>query len=181
MTSSTSTEGSLAKKVFSLAIAAYAATWAGAFVFAFRVFGMGAAMLLSWMLVLPFLIAVRMRRRWTAVRRREIVRLLVLLVLVSGGGSAFVIWHCYDLGMHNTYRAEVKFGELVRIVGEDPAFRNIELKRIPFKSFHPISQIQGTVASQADLERIRLLCDQYGFPLRPSDVSVIGHKETTNE
>jgi len=170
-------ERSAARRAFSLAIAAYVVVWAGVCVFASREFGVRMTITLSWFLVLPFLVAVRMRRQWDTVRRRDFALLFVLLVVVSGGGSAFAIWRCYDLGVHDAHVRDAKFAELTRAVGKDPAFCSVKLKSIPFKALSPIYQIQGTVASKSDLDRLESLCQQHGFSFHAKDVSVAGVSE----
>jgi hypothetical protein len=86
---------STAKKAFALGIAAYVVAWVGVFVFMFRVFGMGGAIVLSLVLAYPLFVAVRMHLRWPTVRGREFAFLLLLLAIVIGG-SGGVIWRCYD-------------------------------------------------------------------------------------
>src|SRR5688572_6622604 len=55
-------------RLFTLVILLYLVVWAVGFAFVSRVFGPGGAIALSLILVFPLVVAVRMGRRWTAVR-----------------------------------------------------------------------------------------------------------------
>ena len=157
----------MARRAFSLGIAAYAVAWIGALVFASRVFGMGGAIGLSLILVLPFIVAVRMRLRWPAVRGREFAFLLVLFVFVSGG-SVFTVWDWYDVGMHHQHARDVKFDELAHEAHAVPSYKGRYM-------------IRGTVASQADLERFLALCVQYDFRFYAKDVVAVSGNQRKSE
>jgi len=159
----------MARTAFSLGIVAYTVAWIGALVFASRVFGIGGAIGLSLILVIPFLVAVRMRRRWPAVRGREYAFLLVLLCFVFGG-SAFTVWRWYDSCMDLQHARDVRFEELARVAHAEPAFRDVEFS---FTSYKGRYVIRGTVASQADLERFLALCDRYDFRFYAKDVAAV--------
>ena len=171
MTATAPAQRSMAQKAFLLGIVAYAVAWIGVLVFAYRVFGMFGVVGLFWILVLPFVIAIRICRRWPEVRGREFAFLLVLIAFVFAGG-VFTIRGWYDKCVDLHHAQDVKFEELSRVVSENPTYCNIKLARVPFKTFSPIYQIQGTVASQTDLEHFRSLCDGHGLSFRPEDIVV---------
>ncbi len=173
MTAAT-TERSTEKKAFSLGIATYALAWAGVLVFLHRVFGMDvAAIILSLVLVVPLVVAVQMRRRWPEVRKHELAYLLILMAFVLGG-SVYTIHYWADIGLHNKHTSYLRFQELTVNAQKDPAFNDVEFSASEFKVDWDIFQIRGTVASQADLERLKSLCDQYGFSSYAKDVVVSG-------
>jgi len=169
MTTATTSELSTARKAFSLGIAVYAVAWAGVFVFVYRVFGIDLpAILLSLILAVPLVVAVRMRCRWPALRGREFVFLLLLVIFASGGG-VFVIQHLYDTCRDLMRTEDRRFDEFTRIAHADPAFRDINFLTVSSKRFR---QIQGTVATQADLDRFQTLFHEYHFPFYLVEVSV---------
>ena len=168
MTAAT-TERSMAKNAFSLGIAVYALAWAGVLVFLHRVFGMDvAAIILSLVLIVPLVVAVRMRCRWPEVRKHEFVFLLLLLVIV-GVGSCGAIWRLYADGMHHRHITDIRFDELTHIAHSDTAFRHVEFVTTIYKQRY---QLRGTVASQADLEHLQSLCEQYGFHPGVKEIAV---------
>jgi hypothetical protein len=179
MTTTTPGKRTIAHRVFLLGIAAYAIASLGVLIFVYQVFGMYGVGGLSWILILPFLVAIEICRRWPQVRGREFAYRLVLII-VAFAGSALMIrnWHGQCVDLHHAH--DVSFEKLSRIVSENPAYRNIKLARVPFKAFNPIYQIQGTVASQTDLERFPSLCDAYGFSFHPEDIAVTrdDHRES---
>jgi hypothetical protein len=170
MTATTPSESSMARTAFSLGIVAYAVAWIGALVFASRVFGIGGAIGLSLIFVLPFLVAVRMRFRWPAARGREYAFLFVLLCFVFGG-SAFTVWRWYDSCMDIQHARDVTFEELARIVDANPAFHGIQFSVNNHNKCR--YWIRGSVVSQADLKSLQALCDHNGFPNCVMEVAVV--------
>jgi len=153
----TTTNVSLAtRKALSLALLAYFALWLAGLAFVYRVFGFIPAIGLSLILVFPFLVGVRMRGKWQSLRPQEFVFLSALLVIVLAAGSGLV-WNWYATGMDRRHTEDVQYAEFGRLLRKDPAFRNVEL----FVSGKHIFWIGGTVASKADLDRLRSLAAQY--------------------
>jgi hypothetical protein len=143
----------------------YVVAWAAIVVFACREFGAGGVVTLSWLLLLPFLIGIRLRRHWPDVRKRDLAGLAASVLLLPIAGGGLVIWQSYDLGIPEAHARDLRFAELGRCIGQDPAFRDVEAKQIPFKALCPIYDIEGTVTSKADLDRLKTLVEQYGFDL----------------
>ncbi len=146
-------------RLLSLVILVGLIAWAGGFVFVFRVFGLGSAMLLSLVLAFPLIVAVRMRRRWPAVRGAEFVLLSILSAVASGGG-AFVVWDWFDKGMDQDHAAYLKYAKLGRRLSMDPAFRHVEAHLAGRRGIYWVS---GEVASKADLDRLIALARQCGI------------------
>ena len=145
-----------ARRVLSLAIVAYFTAWAGAVVFVSHMFGIYAAIALSLIFVFPFAIALRMRSRWQALRRHEFAFLITFLILVLSAAGGLV-WNWYDTGMDQRHALDVEFIEFGRLLREEPTFRSVEL----FVSEKHNFWMRGTVASSADLTRLRSLAAQY--------------------
>jgi hypothetical protein len=163
------------KKAFSAAIAAYGIIWTCVIVYLLHAFGLDRSVVwLSVILILivPLIIALRMHRRWPKVRGREFTWLIVLLIFVLMGG-AYVVGYWHDAGLDKEHARNVRFVELTRLVDKDPVFNNIELIYQPFKVGNGYYCIKGSVPTQADLEHLQMLCDQYGFVQCVKDVAVI--------
>ena len=78
------------------------------------------------------------------------------------GASAYTVWYWHDVGMDQFHARYAKFAKLTRLVHEDPAFSNIELD--PPSQSNKDYWIQGEAAfSQADLDRLKSLVQQYHF------------------
>lgn len=177
----TTAERITARKAFSRVLAVYALAWAGIFVFVHRMFGIDTAtIILLSVIAAPFVVALRMRSRWPEVRKHEFAYLLILMVFVLGG-SVYTIYYWTDIGLHNKHASYLRFQELTVNAQKDPAFNDVEFSASEFKVTWDIFQIRGTVVSQADLERLKSLCDQYGFSLHEDDVVVSGSATRTNE
>jgi len=157
-----------ARRVFTLAIAAYLVAWALGFAFATRVFGPGAAAFLSVILAFPFALALRMRSRWRNLRAREFAFLFTLL-LVAVAGVGRVVWDWYDTGWDRERAQDVEFVEFARLVHDDPAFRGIEVPESP-----KWLGMRGTVASDADLDRLRSLVARSSIRWTMEEVQVAG-------
>jgi hypothetical protein len=160
----------MAANLFSLVLGAYLVAWVGLLVFTMRTFGDAAISLLT---LIPLVVGARLRYRWPRVQGKELVFLLVV-VMVASGGAALVLWHCYDQGLDVRYAIEVKWVNFENRVRHDPAFRGVVLHQPhpPLKSWYGLS---GTVASQADLDRLRALAVEYGVerPYETPDATVV--------
>ncbi len=144
------------RKVFSLALVGYFLLWLAGFAFVYRVFGFFPAIGLSLILVFPLIVGIRMRGKWQSLRPREFVLLSALLVIVLAAGSGLV-WNWYATGMDRRHTEDVECAAFGRLLRKDPAFRKVEI----FVSGKHIFWIRGSVASKADLDRLRSLAAQY--------------------
>jgi len=142
-----------------VAVLASAALLVGGFAVVCRDFGFQSAAVISLLLGLPLLAAVRVRRQWPAVRGREVAFLAVLLSVAAGGG-AFVARAWYADGLDRDHAQDVKWAEFERRVGRDPAFRSVEIHKSERKNIHWAS---GTVGSAADLARLRYVAAECGI------------------
>jgi len=154
------TTGSVAvRRALSLGIVAYLILWTAAIVLVSRVFGLGSAIGLSLILVLPLAVAVRMRRQWRAVQGRDFALLLLLLAVVLGG-IAYVVWDWRGAGEDRQRVRDFQFAQLAGLVRKDPAFHDVEFSVTEDNERY---QICGTVASPSDLERLESLGSRFGF------------------
>jgi len=165
-----------AKKEFSIGIVAYAFFLMLIYALTYQTFGIGANGV-SLLLVIPWLIAIRMRYRWSKVKKQELWLLLVLLLFVLGS-SLYIVGYWHDVGIDEEYARNKNFTQLTKIVHDDPAFSDIKLTYSPFKVGHGLYHIQGTVASQTELKRFQTLCDKYGFQNHIKEVSVINSNKS---
>lgn len=149
--------------LFSIAILAYFLASAVGFLYVARVFGLGGAMLLSLIPALPLVVAVRLRRRRPAVRRTELILLLALSVVASGGGI-FVVRDWFDKGLDSRRDEDLRWAEFGSALRRDPAFKNVDIKKSLRKDIYWVS---GTVATEADLNRLQSLATRFGIS-RPS-------------
>jgi hypothetical protein len=116
------------------------------------IFGPGFAIGLSLILLLPLGVAIRMRRRWPAVRKTEFVFLFALLVFAIGGTTGGICrW--YEVGMDHRYTEELQWARLGRSMKKDPAFQCLEIHVSPKHTYW----VSGTVASADDLECLNSL------------------------
>jgi hypothetical protein len=149
----------IAKQLFSMAIAAYGVLCLAVVIFAYRVFGTALAIGSLLMLCLPIAVSLRLLSRWHLQRARDFLLLLVLLV-VDLGGVGYLVWRDYEVGMDERHAQELKAYDFIQAVSNDPAFRNVEAalgrKQVLF--------IDGRVASQADLVRLKSLRERYNVP-----------------
>lgn len=143
------------RRMLTLAIAVYLVAWGAGFVFVSREFGVVSAIKLSLIPVLPLVVALRMRGRWPTVRGREFAFLLALVIIVSGAAVG-VVWNWYDTGMDRFHAEDLEYAEFVRVLRKDPAFHNVKASVSPKHLFW----LRGTVASDADLARLRSLAVQ---------------------
>jgi hypothetical protein len=135
------------------------APFAAASVFVSRVFGLSNALAVSLLLIPPLVIAVRLRRRWPAVRGRELAFLAILLC-VSSAGTVFVVWDWYATGMDRYHAEDVKWTEFEQLIRRDAALRDVRVNLTRRKHIYWAS---GTVASEADLDRLKSLASQCGI------------------
>ena len=150
--------GRFAAKLFSLAMIVYIIMWAAGFVFVAQVFGIGGTTILSLIPALPFVVGLKMRRRWPAVRRREFA-FLALLLIVATGGVIGVVGKWYETGMDRYHADDVKWAEFGRALRKDAAFQDFEI-HLSRKHGYWVS---GTVASEADIGRLNSLAIRCGI------------------
>ena len=79
---------------------------------------------------------------------------LLTIALVAVGG---IVWNWYDTGMDREHTEDVDYAEFGRLLHSDHAFQNIEL----LVSRKHIFLMRGSVATNADRDRLRLLAAQY--------------------
>jgi hypothetical protein len=123
-----------------------------------RVFGVGGAVALSLLLAPALVIAVRLWRRWPAVHVRELAFLAVLFCVASGG-IVFVVRDWYAKGMDELHAEDMKWTEFQRLLRRDRTFQDVKIN-LNRKHFYWAS---GTVASEADLDRLKSLASRCGI------------------
>ena len=177
MSAATSHDRSTKKPFFVLGIGAYVAVCAGILLFTFRVFGGNGTAGLSLILVFPFIVAVRMLLRWDRVRASELSLLCVLLLCVSAG-SAFIIWRWYDSHEDRQHAEDLRFDDFASAARTDPAFRDVAF----LVDNHNKCRywIRGSVASQADCDRLQSLRDRNGFPGCMTEITVMNGSQSMN-
>jgi hypothetical protein len=144
---------SMPKLFFSLAIILYLIVFGAVYVFVSHVFGPGAAILLSLIPFFPLIIAIRMRKKWLTLKGREFVYLVILLIITFCAVPGLILYW-YDLGMDHFYAAHMEHVKIVNSLQNDPAFRNLML--VERKG----CWLEGTVPTEADLERLKSILDQ---------------------
>lgn len=127
----------------------------GGFVLVLRAFGLPDALRLSLLLTLPLVVAVRLGRRWPAEWTRDLAYLAILLCLVL----AVVVLAIRDVA----HREGVKWAKFEGLIRQDPAFRNVRIRVTDLKDIH---WAEGTVTSEEDLARLRLLASRCGINQR---------------
>jgi hypothetical protein len=147
------------RRALSFGIIAYLAVWAGAVVFAYHVFGSGLVIGLSLILVLPFAVAARVCFQRQSIRKRDFVFLSIVTALAIGG-SIYVVGYWYDKDMDRVHAADVRFELFTRLAREYPEFHKVEFSRGTTITKDRY-QIRGTVASEADLDRLQSLRDRF--------------------
>lgn len=154
------------QRLFLLAIAVYLALGIALFIFLSRTFGNGGAVFISLILVVPLPVATRLCFRRTSVRASEVLYLALLTIFVLGASGYLVQWS-YRNGGDKAHARDVRFAELTGLVRNDPAFSNIEL----FPGGKQGPEVYGTVASQADRDRLESLVKRHGFALDGVDIA----------
>jgi hypothetical protein len=162
--------------MLTLVVAAYLLVWGAGFIFVSQEFGIVSAIKLSLIPVLPLVVALRMCSRWPTVRGREFAFLLALVIIVSGAAVG-VLWNWYDTGMDRFHAEDLEYAEFVRTLRKDPAFHNVK----PFVSPKHLFWLRGTVASDADLARLRSLADQGRFIRWNDELEVAGPNKRTQD
>lgn len=132
------------------------------FTFASHVFGLGAAAALSLLLIPAVVVGVRLGRRWSAVRGRELV-FLAILFCVGAGGIICVVRDWYANGMDQYHAEDVKWGKFEQLIRHDPTFPNVRINVTDRKQIYWVS---GTVDSESELTRLRSLASQCGIERR---------------
>lgn len=132
---------------------------AGTFAFVSHEFGTGSAAFLSLIIALPTVIAVRFCRRWFSVTKFDLV-FLALLFCVATGSIIFVVRAWYDNGLHRAHAEDVKWNKFENQLRRDPAFRGITVHKTIRYDIHWAS---GSVNSEADLARVRMLAAECGI------------------
>lgn len=128
-------------------------------------FGPRAAAGLSLFLLPALVVAVRLHRRWPAVRGREIAYSAVLFI-AGMGAIVFVVHDWYDNGMDYRHAEDVQWSEFDRLMREDPAFQNVHITLTNRKHIY---YVEGTVPSEADLDRLKSLALSCGIKREPLD------------
>jgi hypothetical protein len=144
------------------AIVAGLALFVAGFVFVSFVFGLPGASALSLLLAPPLVIGLRLRRRRPAQSGRELM-FLTILVCVALGGAVYVVWDWYATGMDRDHAEDVKWAEFERVIRRDSAFKDVRINLLDRKHIHWAS---GTVAAEADLDRLVSLALQCGIEQR---------------
>jgi hypothetical protein len=130
------------------------------------IFGMVVATVLSVLLALPLVVLARMvwRMVWRgpAVRAREYVFLAILVACVLSLW-VFLVQGAFANGAHHRYAEDVRWSTFERRCSQDPAFRFIQVHELTPKNIHWAS---GTVATEADLARLKALAAECGIELR---------------
>jgi hypothetical protein len=145
--------------LIALATLACSAILLAGFIFVASAFGPGSASILVLFLVPPLIVALRLRRRWLTVRGREIVY-LVILCCTAVGAVIFVVRDWYDKGMDRSYAEDVQWTKFEHLLRRDQAFRNVTIKLTDRKHIY---WVEGTVASEEDLDRLRSLACSCGI------------------
>ena len=153
--SDSQTISSTARNVFLFAILAYLILWVAVLVFLWQMFGAVFSLILSVLVGFPLVIALWMYPRFQSVKKREWIFLLILFCFAFLG-SVYVIFDNFQHGLHLRHAEHLRRARLADFLHEDPAFENVKLVDDgKFCSF------EGTVATEADLERLRSLITQY--------------------
>ena len=118
-----------------------------------------AAALLLLFLLPPLVVALRLRRRWPTVGKREVVYLAVL-TCVAFGAIIFVVRDWYDKGIDHDHAVAVQWSRFERLIRRDPAFRDVQVKVTARKRIY---YVEGTVASEADVDRLKSLALNCGI------------------
>lgn len=144
--------------VLTLAIIVYFVAWLVIFTFTSCVFGSLSSIKLSIIVVLPLAIAARMRTRWSTMQGRGLSYffILVIVVFVTVVG---VVWNWYSTGMDRYHNEDVEYKRFAYIMRKDPSFCQVNI----YVSRKHVFWLRGTVATDADLARLRALEGQCRF------------------
>jgi hypothetical protein len=123
------------------------------------VFGSGLALWLCVILAFPLIVGVRLRLRWPAVRGRELVLAIFLAAFaILGVGYLVTEWH--RTGLDRDHAQDVAYANLDRALQNDPAFRDVQIR---FTRGKHIYWISGSVDSQEDFDRLKILVAEFGI------------------
>ena len=143
-----------------LGVGAIAALAVGAgFAWFSRDFGPSNAAILSLFFVPPLLVAVRLRRRWPNVLRREL-GFLAIVLCASLAAIGIVAQSWYASGMDRMHAEDVRWARFETLLRKDPKFRHVAINLLSRRQTYWAS---GTVASQADLDRLKSLATRCGL------------------
>ena len=156
---------SMTRNFFSLAIIIYLILFEAVFVFVSHVFGFGCAILLSLIPLFPLIIAIRMRKRWLILKGRDFIYLSILLIITFCAVPG-LIWKWYDLGMDHFYAEHLERVKFVYLLHKDPSFRNLIL--VERKG----CWLEGTVSTEADLDRLKSLAATHNDSIYCGNVTV---------
>lgn len=144
----------------------FVALWTIGYAFVFFDFGMFRAALIFLLFPLPSVfVAFRLRTRLPTVRGHEI-GFLVILSLFATGAAIFVVRDWYDRGLHHAHAEDVQWSQLENFMRRDSAFQNVKIRLTDRKHIY---YVEGTVNSNADLERLLALAYRCGIKRKRLD------------
>jgi hypothetical protein len=123
------------------------------------VFGVSSAVVLSLLFAPTLAVSMRLFFRWPDVRGRELLFLAVLFS-VTVGGAVFVVCDWYSTGMDRLHTEDLKWASFERLLRLDPAFQDVKVNLTDAKHIYWAS---GTVASDAELDRLKFLASHCGI------------------
>jgi len=85
---------------------------------------------------------------------------LAVAFCVASGGIVLVVRDWYAKGMDERHAEDVKWAEFERLVRRDAAFQDVKINLTRRKHIYWAS---GTVASEADLDRLKSLASRCGI------------------
>ena len=150
---------------FMAATVAFVGFFAGGFALVARDFGLGSAAILLLVLAWPLIVAVRLSRRWSAVRDKELA-FLAILFCIAGGASTFLVGTWYDSGLHRRHAEDLSWAEFEVRLRDVPAFRDVRVHKSEGKHIHWVG---GVLDSDADLEHLNVLASECGIIGRHRD------------
>lgn len=142
-----------------LALIAYAILLVCGFIFLSRHFGYLSPIFALFILALPLAVAVRLCRRWPAIRLRELA-LLACLFLAAAGAGVFMVQSWYAAGFDRDHAEDMRWAEFERRMRLDPAFRDVTVHESVRKNVHWVS---GVLDSESDLARLKAMAIECGI------------------
>lgn len=151
----------LAARLLSVVILVYVIGWGAEFIFISREFGFKNAIGISFLLLIPFLLIISMRRRWKLLGVGDWGLLFVVVAVAAFGTKTFQDrW--YESGWHYRHgkwtffpapsQESLNWSEFKEEFHKDPSFKNLRVHRP--KGSKDDYWLEGTLESEADLVRL---------------------------
>lgn len=148
------------RKIFLGAIITYLLFWVTGFIFLWQEFGVESPLFLTIVTLIPLYVMLRTYYKVSPLKKRDFISNFLALILIFSV-IGFSVHEFYNQGYADWHDKCVKYAAFERLLHDEyPEFKNVYLNRHHKYGSKRILILDGTVATQADIERLKVLMEE---------------------